>query len=365
MTNIYERLKRLFFKLPPEVAHDSAISLLEWTQNTYLQTLLESRTRVQDERLRQTVWGRTFPNPVGLAAGFDKNGRVPAAVQALGFGHLEIGGVTAEPQEGNPKPRLFRLPEDEALVNRMGFNNDGARRVAERLGTLELPEIPMGINMGKSKTTPLEEAEEDYEFTYEHLEDYGDYYVINVSSPNTPGLRSLQQDTPLSRIIRRLKKLGASPLLVKVSPDLGEEDLENIVDLSEEFDLDGIVATNTTTQRSESLKSSRKEEEGGLSGRPLEERSTELVRFVARRTDRPIVGVGGIFTAEDAYRKILNGASLVQLYTAFIYRGPTVAREINEGLLEKLEEDGYDSLEEAVGANLRESSSTEPDRPVR
>lgn len=364
METLYEKLKSIFFKLPPEMAHDSAISLLEWTQNTYLQTILESLTRVDDERLQQTVWGQNFPNPVGLAAGFDKNGRVPAVVQALGFGHLEIGGVTAEPQEGNPKPRLFRLPEDEALVNRMGFNNDGARRVAERLAALDLPEIPMGINMGKSKTTPLEEAEEDYEFSYEQLKDYGDYYVINVSSPNTPGLRSLQQDTPLSRIIRRLKKLGASPLLVKVSPDLKKEDLQNIVDLCEEFELDGIVATNTTTRRSKSLINPSKEE-GGLSGRPLEERSTELVRFVAERTDRPIIGVGGIFTAEDAYRKILNGASLVQLYTAFIYRGPTVARDINEGLLEKLEEDGYDSLEDAVGANLRDSSSTGPGRPAR
>jgi dihydroorotate dehydrogenase len=338
--------------LPPEVAHDSAISLLEWTQNSYLESFLEERTRVDDDRLQQTLWGQSFPNPVGLAAGFDKNGRVPRAIQGLGFGHLEVGGVTAEAQEGNPKPRLFRLAEDEALINRMGFNNDGARRVAERLATMNLPEIPMGINMGKSKSTPLERAEEDYEFTYEQLKEYGDYFVINVSSPNTPGLRSLQDDAPLSRILRRLKKLGAEPLLVKISPDLEPKTLENIVELCEEFELDGIIATNTTTERSDSLESSKRDEEGGLSGRPLEERSTELVSFIAKRTDLPLVGVGGISKAEDAYRKIRNGACLVQLYTAFIYRGPTVARDINEGLLNKLDDDGHESLQDAVGTNL-------------
>lgn len=350
--DVYDQLKKMFFLLPPEVAHDSAISLLEWTQNSYLESVLEDQYRIEDERLDQTIWGQQFPNPVGLAAGFDKNGRVPRAIQNLGFGHLEIGGVTAEAQDGNSKPRLFRLPEDEALINRMGFNNDGARQVADRLSTLNLPEVPMGINMGKSKSTPLDRAEEDYEFTYEYLKEFGDYFVINVSSPNTPGLRTLQADAPLSRILRRLKKLGAFPLLVKVSPDLEPESLENIVELCEEFELDGLIATNTTTDRPESLRSSDRDQEGGLSGRPLEERSTELVSFIAERTDLPIVGVGGISTAEDAYRKIRNGARLVQLYTAFIYRGPSIARSINAGLLERLDQDGYDSLEEAVGADL-------------
>jgi dihydroorotate dehydrogenase len=289
---------------------------------------------------------------VGLAAGFDKNGRIPPAVAGLGFGHVEIGGVTAKEQEGNPKPRLFRLSEDEALINRMGFNNEGADRVAERLDSMDLPKIPLGINIGKSKVTPLDEAPDDYEYTFEKLESFGDYFVVNVSSPNTPGLRDLQEETPLSRILERLQSRGASPLLIKISPDLEREAVENIIDLSNRLDLDGIIATNTTTDRPDTLSDDNRTEDGGLSGRPLAERSNSLVKFVAERAQCPIVGVGGIFTAEDAYEKILNGARLVQLYTGFVYEGPTIARDINEGLLELLEQDGFDSIQDAVGANL-------------
>jgi dihydroorotate dehydrogenase len=210
----------------------------------------------------------------------------------------------------------------------------------------------MGINMGKSKSTPLDQAEEDYEFTFEHLRRFGDYFVVNVSSPNTPGLRTLQKDTSLARILRRLKRLEAYPLLVKISPDLHEDDLETVISHCEKFELDGIVATNTTTTRPETLSDDNRNEQGGLSGVPLEERATELVAFIARRTDLPIIGVGGISGPEDAYRKILKGASIVQLYTAFVYEGPMIARTINEGLVEYLEEDGYSSISEAVGAEL-------------
>ncbi|MFB6344821.1 MAG: quinone-dependent dihydroorotate dehydrogenase [bacterium] len=350
--DLYDRLKSILFNLPPEAAHDTAVKLLSWAQNPLTKPLLESQYNFEDSRLEQDLWDTTFPNPVGLAAGFDKNARIPPAVEALGFGHMEIGGVTAEGQPGNPKPRLFRLRDDKALVNRMGFNNEGAEAIADRLEAMSLPAFPVGVNMGKSKSTPLDEAAEDYAFTYKQLKDFGDYFVVNVSSPNTPGLRELQADTPLRRIIERLKELGADPLLVKVSPDLSERDLEGVVEVCAEFDLDGIIAVNTTTQRSEDLKSSARSEEGGLSGKPLAERSTQLVKFIRRRTDSPIIGVGGIFTAEDAYEKIRNGANLVQLYTGFIYEGPSVARSINEGLVSLLERDGYSRLSEAVGVDV-------------
>lgn len=349
---IYERLKSLLFTLPPEAAHDAAVSLLGWVQNTPLRSLLERRFVLRDKRLEQTVWNQVFPNPVGVAAGFDKNARIPSALAALGFGHVEVGGVTAKAQPGNSKPRLFRLKQDNALINRMGFNNEGADAIADRLKRTDLPTIPLGVNMGKSKTTPLEDAEDDYAYTYGKLSDYGDYFVVNVSSPNTPGLRELQADTPLRRIIEALKEREAYPLLIKVSPDLDRDDVEGVINVCEEYDLNGIIATNTTTERRETLRSSNRTQEGGLSGEPLEDRSTELVRFIARRTEVPIVGVGGIFTAEDAYRKIRGGASLVQLYTGFIYRGPAIAKEINEGLLSLMDEDGYSEVSEAVGADL-------------
>lgn len=350
--NLYNKLKNLFFMLPPEMAHDAAVTLLERTQNSGLQKWLLSGGIYEDTRLEQELWDLRFPNPVGLAAGFDKNARIPLAVENMGFGHVEIGGVTAEKQDGNSKPRLFRLRDDKALINRMGFNNDGAKRVARRLKERPLPSIPLGVNIGKSKSTPLDEAERDYEFTYNHLDDYGDYFVVNVSSPNTPGLRDLQEGDPLSRILRRLKSLGAYPLLVKVSPDLTEEAIVNLVEVCEDFNLDGIIATNTTTRRSETLESSNQDEDGGLSGKPLESRSNELIRLIARKTQLPIIGVGGIFTAEDAYEKIRNGASLVQLYTGLIYRGPKIAHDINEGIADRLEKDGFARIEEAVGANF-------------
>jgi dihydroorotate dehydrogenase len=350
--NIYGALKPALFALPAETAHRAVSGLLRAAQGTPIESLLAARYVVTDERLAVEAFGESFPNPVGVAAGFDKNGHVPSILASLGFGHVEIGGVTAERQPGNPRPRMFRLTEDRGLINRMGFNNDGADRVGERLGETRLPDVPLGINIGKSKSTPLEDAAEDYAYTYERTAPAGDFFVVNVSSPNTPGLRELQDREPLERILTSLQNRGASPLLVKLSPDLSEDAIEEALELAADVGLDGVIATNTTTDRPDSLRGDHREQEGGLSGKPIEARATETVRFVAARTDLPVVGVGGVFTAEDAYRKIRAGATLVQLYTGLVYRGPSVAREINEGLLDLLERDGFDSIGDAVGADL-------------
>ena len=348
----YWLVKPLLFGLPAETAHNTVHAGLELFQETPLTSVARARYGVDDDRLAVEAFGRRFENPVGVAAGFDKNAEVPRALASLGFGHVEIGGVTAEEQPGNPRPRMFRLREDEAIVNRMGFNNHGADRIGRRLGTRPLPDVPVGVNIGKSKAAPLEDAADDYEYTYERVAQHGDYFVVNVSSPNTPGLRELQNRDNLERILGRLRDAGADPLLVKLSPDLDERAVADAIDLVNELDLDGVIATNTTTERDPSLRSPDQGEQGGLSGKPLEARATRTVAFVAERTDVPVVGVGGVFTAEDAYRKIRAGATLVQLYTGLIYRGPAIARDINRGLLRLLERDGFDHVSEAVGAGL-------------
>jgi dihydroorotate dehydrogenase len=347
---MYEALKPLLFGLSPERAHGLALGVLRAAQDTPLEDRLRARYRVADDRLAVDAMGLSFPTPVGVAAGFDKNAVAPRGLAALGFGHVEVGGVTAERQAGNPRPRLFRLPEDRGLVNRMGFNNDGADAVGERLAPDRLPSVPVGVNIGKSKTAPLETAEEDYLYTFERVR-AGDYFVVNVSSPNTPGLRELQGREHLERIIGTLQDAGAAPLLVKLSPDLAEPAVEEALAVVEEGGLDGVVAVNTTTERPDSLASPNRTEEGGLSGAPLTERATDWVRFVAERVDVPVVGVGGVATPEDAYAKLRAGACMVQLYTALVYEGPSVARRINEGLLELLERDGFDTVEDAVGAD--------------
>ena len=348
----YRWLKPLLFSLPPERAHDLVTAGLAAVQDTPLERALASRYRVADERLRVEAMGLSFPNPVGVAAGFDKDGRVASALGSLGFGHVEVGGVTAEAQPGNPRPRLFRLADDEALINRLGFNSEGADAVADRLAAGPPPAVPLGVNLGKSAATPLSEAADDYRYTYDRLGRFADFVVVNVSSPNTEGLRELQRRDPLADILGTLRDAGADRLLVKLSPDLEEAAVAEVVSLAEEHDLAGIVATNTTTARPGSLSSPRRHETGGLSGRPLRDRSTDLVRFVANRTDRPVIGVGGVFTAADAYEKVRAGASLVQLYTGLVYRGPSIARKVNRGLATLLERDGFDHVTEAVGADL-------------
>jgi len=348
---LYQAAKPLLFALPAETAHETVAELLRLAQGTPVEDLLARRYAVEDDRLAVDAFGLRFPNPVGVAAGFDKNARVPRALAALGFGHVEVGGVTAEAQPGNPRPRLFRLAEDRALINRMGFNNEGADAVGARLADLDLP-VPLGVNVGKSKSTPLGEAESDYRYTYERVADSADYVVVNVSSPNTPGLRSLQRRDRLESILGTLRDAGADPLLVKLSPDLADTAVEEALAVVDDLDLEGVIATNTTTERPDTLGSPHRAETGGLSGAPIEGRATEMVRFVAERTDVPVVGVGGVADAEGAYAKIRAGASLVQLYTGLIYEGPGIARDINRGLLELLERDGFERVEDAVGADL-------------
>ena len=309
-------------------------------------------------------FGLRFPNPIGLAAGFDKNGTVADALCALGFGFLEIGTVTSEPQPGNPRPRIFRLPGDRALINRLGFNNCGARTLAKNLKE-HPPACLLGVNIGKSLSVPIQNSIADYVKTFEVVYDVADYIAVNVSSPNTPQLRELQQPEMLADLLTALqtrnsqlaekKSLAATkPLLLKIAPDLSEDEIQAIVKVAQRAGIAGIIATNTTVAR-DGLQSSAARitacGEGGLSGAPLQNRSNEVIRMIYRLTSGslPIIGVGGIFNAADAWEKICAGASLVQLYTGFIYEGPSIARRINEGLRRILSEEGFVSLDEAVG----------------
>ena len=349
--SLYDLVRPALFSLPAETAHAVGTTLLRAAQGTPVETATRSRLRVEDDRLSVGAFGRSFPNPVGVAAGFDKNAELPAMLAALGFGHVEVGGVTAERQPGNPRPRMFRLPEDRAIINRLGFNNHGADIVGERLSTARLPDVPVGLNVGKSKSTPLADAPADYRYTFERCGDAVDYTVVNVSSPNTPGLRELQHRDALESVLGTLLDAGARPLLVKLSPNLPDPAVTEALAVVDDLDLDGVVATNTTTSR-EGVRSPMRAERGGLSGKPLEAVSTAFVERVAQQTDVPVVGVGGVSDAAGAYAKIRAGASLVQLYTALVYEGPTVAREINRGLLDLLERDGFDEISEAVGIDL-------------
>lgn len=303
--------------------------------------IMKSSFQVSDPSLERTLWGITFPNPVGLAAGFDKDARFTDALACLGFGFIEIGTVTPRPQPGNPKPRLFRLPADQALINRMGFNNGGSSAAAERLKHRK-EKVVIGGNIGKNKDTANEDALLDYEAAFKDLYEVVDYFVVNVSSPNTPGLRELQDKEPLMKILNRLMELNnemgkPKPLLLKIAPDLTESQLDDIVEIVTETGIQGIVATNTTIDRS-GLKTTEQEVTnigaGGLSGRPVREKSTEVIRYIHRKSGGkiPIMAVGGIFTAADAQEKLDAGASLVQVYTGFIYEGPGIARNICKGL---------------------------------
>ncbi|WP_135853250.1 quinone-dependent dihydroorotate dehydrogenase [Halorussus salinus] len=349
--NAYQLVKPLLFGLPPETAHSVVHAGMRAVQNTPVTDALRDRYVVNDDRLRVEEFGQTFPNPVGVAAGFDKNAEVPVTLAGLGFGAVEVGGVTADPQSGNARPRMFRLREDEGIVNRMGLNNEGADAVGERLAAADV-DVPVGVNLAKTEHVAIDDAPADYRYTYERVAEGGDFFVVNVSCPNSEGFRDLQNRDSMEAILTELLDAGASPLLVKLSPDLPDPAVEDALDLVNELGLDGVIATNTTTDRPDTLQSHNRAEEGGLSGKPIEARATEMVRFVAERVDVPVVGVGGVFTAEDAYEKIRAGAHVVQLYTGLVYRGPSIARDINEGLLDLLERDGFDSVEDAVGADL-------------
>ncbi len=334
----------MLFTMDAEEVHHLAMGVLSaasrWQVPLPLLRWLAGASRDEDGKLARTVFGLRFPNPVGLAAGFDKNGVALAAWEALGFGFIEVGTVTAHAQPGNPLPRLFRVPERRALINRLGFNNAGADAMAERFQRLKAsgrwPGVPVGINLGKSKVTPLERATEDYVASLGKLHAFGDYFVLNVSSPNTPGLRTLQGRDELDALLRAVQQKNRTlpvrrPMLVKIAPDLTFPQIEEVLELCEQHGLAGIVATNTTIDHG-SLPPTAPHETGGLSGEPLRARSTEIVRFLAARTKLPIVAVGGVSDAASAQEKLDAGAALVQLYTGFVYGGPTLVPEMCRGL---------------------------------
>ena len=358
-------------KVDPEWMHERVIRSLEWLDRNRNRPVakqilgqLQKSTSLPDRRLQQQLWGIDFPNPLGLAAGFDKDGVAAHIWSNFGFGFAELGTVTFHPQPGNPRPRLFRLPEDFAVLNRMGFNNHGAaamaRRLAEKNNSHAFRPIPLGINLGKSKITPLEAAAADYLGSFRALKAWGDYFVVNVSSPNTPGLRSLQDAAQLGLILDALQQenQGQKPILVKIAPDLEWEAIADILDIAKTYQLAGIIATNTTIRR-DGLKTQIiaktgkpiAEEAGGISGLPVRDRSTEIIRFIYQRTQGqlPIVGVGGIFTAEDAWEKIVAGASLIQVYTSWIYEGIGMTNRILAGLLQKLAQHELNCVSKARG----------------
>ena len=334
----YEKFIRpALFRLQPETAHELATAALESvSRSRFLLKLISMR---QDTRLEKRVFGLKFANPVGLGAGFDKNAVALPAWQALGFGFIEAGTVTARAQPGNLKPRIFRFPQQKALLNRLGFNNDGADAVAQRLALLKKsglwPDIPVGINIGKSKVTPIEEATADYLLSFERLQHYGDYFVLNVSSPNTPNLRKLQDGAALGELFSHMQRRNSEhkPLLVKIAPDLEWEAIEEILALVKEHEIAGIIATNTTIDHSAVVPPDQEPQQGGLSGEPLRKRSTEIVNFIASKSGIPVIAVGGIMDADAAMEKFDAGAALVQLYTGYVYRGPGLVGEICERLL--------------------------------
>jgi dihydroorotate dehydrogenase len=330
MSALYEKILRpLLFQLDPENAHHLAMGMLQRMPRFILNQVFGA-----EKSLPADLFGLRFPNPVGLAAGFDKNALALPAWESLGFGFVEAGTITAKPQPGNPSPRVFRYPQQQALINRMGFNNDGADAVAARLERLKQggnwPGIPVGLNIGKSKVTPLEEATGDYLHSFRKLHPYADYFVLNVSSPNTPGLRQLQGREALNELLGAIQEsnqtLQRKPVLVKIAPDLDFPQIEDVIVLALEHQLAGIVATNTTLDHS-SIPSAQNQE-GGLSGLPLQKRSTEIVRFITSRSNLPVIAAGGIFHPDAAMEKLDAGAVLLQIYTGFIYRGPRLIQEI-------------------------------------
>lgn len=338
---MYHRLiKPILFLFDPEKVHYFSffsIKLLSTIPGVPL--LIRWLYQVKHPSLEREVFGLKFPNPVGLAAGFDKNAVLYKQLANFGFGFIEIGTLTPKAQDGNPKKRLFRLKQDEAIINRMGFNNEGVDDAVKRLK--KNTDVLIGGNIGKNKVTPNEEAVNDYIYCFNALFDYVDYFVVNVSSPNTPNLRALQDKAPLTHLLSTLKDLNdhkerPKPILLKIAPDLSDDQLLDIIEIVTSVKIDGVIATNTTLSRT-GLKSVDKEEMGGLSGRPLAQRSTEVIRFLVEKSKHafPVIGVGGIHKPQDAIEKIEAGASLVQLYTGFVYEGPAAVKKINQALVDK------------------------------
>ena len=331
-------IKPVLFLFDPEWVHHTVFATLKAVNRIPgMGSLIRTFYQVKDKRLERKLFGLTFPNPVGLAAGFDKDAKLFQELFNFGFGFIEIGTLTPKPQLGNPKKRLFRLPEDKGLINRMGFNNEGVEVAVDRLKKNK--NVLIGGNIGKNKVTPNEEAVSDYVYCFEALFPYVDYFVVNVSSPNTPNLRALQDKEPLTHLLQTLKTLNLKkpdpkPILLKIAPDLTDEQLMDIIDIITSVNIEGVIATNTTLSR-EGLLSQQKTEMGGLSGKPVADRSTEVIRFLSEKSNKafPIIGVGGIHSPQDAIDKLEAGASLVQLYTGFIYEGPAVIKKINKAIL--------------------------------
>ncbi|MBA3633033.1 MAG: quinone-dependent dihydroorotate dehydrogenase [Acidobacteria bacterium] len=376
---MYHNLIRpLLFRVPAETAHEFGLDMLKIGLSLEAAQSLTAKRFACESFGKLDRFGLTFKNPLGIAAGFDKNGKVVNQLSALGFGFVEVGTVTFNPQKGNPKSRLFRLPNDKALINRLGFNNEGTLRVVERLKKIQ-PKCVLGINIGKNKDVPNEEATQNYLKSFDLAFEVADYIAVNVSSPNTPNLRELQKAENLEELLGELQKRNSvlssnfslqkpqqkptevgtqnsKPLLVKIAPDLIDAEIEAITDIALRQNLAGIIATNTTITR-ENLRT-KIDESGGLSGKPLQKKSNEIIKKIYRysKGKLPIIGVGGIFIAEDAFEKITSGACLVQAYTGFIYQGLTFARDVNFGLAKILREKGFQNLDEAIGAEVSPKS---------
>lgn len=346
LQSMYKTLLRpLLFLFDPEAVHHFTFKLIRLTHKLGLGGVFRNTYQVNIKSLEREFFGLKFPNPVGLAAGFDKDAKLYQELSNMGFGFIEIGTVTPKPQPGNEKPRLFRLKEDSAIINRMGFNNGGVEAAVERLkknASLEQGKrVLIGGNIGKNKNTPNEQAVNDYLICFDALFEVVDYFVVNVSSPNTPNLRALQEKKPLTDLLQTLQdknnlKDKRKPILLKIAPDLTDEQLLDIIEIVAVTNIDGVIATNTTISR-DGISSEHKNEMGGLSGKPLTKRSTEVIRFLSEKSNKafPIIGVGGIHTAEDALAKLDAGADLIQLYTGFIYEGPQLIKEINKALVKR------------------------------
>jgi dihydroorotate dehydrogenase len=351
----YQNLKKIFFKLDPEMAHSVAGLGLRAIQ--YCPTgmrYFKNRYFVTHLMLTQEIFGKKFQNPVGLGAGFDKNAQYTTAMPTLGFGFTEIGTITPKPQAGNPKPRLFRLVEDRSIQNAMGFNNYGSYYALQQLKKLYFFDYPVGINIGKNKLTPKREALDDYEKLFKAFKDYGDYMVINISSPNTPGLRDLQNEAFIKAIFEMGKSITTKPILLKIAPDMSSEDAISLCKFAVDAGADGIIATNTTIDYS-ITDNPNKQDFGGISGELLKEKSYNLFKDIGKEFhDKTLlISVGGIDSAEEAYRRIRAGASLVQVFSLLIYEGPKLIKDINQGLIRLLKKDGYTHISQAIGADWK------------
>ena len=359
---MYKLIRPLLFLGNAERMHMAVNALGRFVSETPLRGLLRSAYAFDDEKLHTRVFGIDFPNPVGLAAGFDKHARLINLMPVLGFGFTEVGTITGQPQPGNPRPRLFRLQRDDALVNRMGFNNIGSQAAAAQLAA-RCSGVIVGANIGRTKIVPNDKALEDYVQSFTALAPHVNFITVNVSSPNTPGLRDLQDAEPLRNLLHALTQINskrAKPvtILLKIAPDLTESQLDQIIQIVRESRLAGIIATNTTIGRDNLLTASNRIEaigSGGLSGKPLRQKATEVIRYIFRKTEGriPIIGVGGIFSGRDAYEKIRAGASLVQVYTGLIYEGPGLVKKIKRELAALLARDGFVSVKDAVGADVK------------